>query len=195
MFVMLVMTELPPDISLLLLCGVFVTQLVLDAVYTEKICCKLTCSVPRNEMRGYRNLDGDDDSIFKSSGDYSNDPNQEQNETTISGVHLGKMRKFLRFLKFILENKIVKIFAVLLQLSSVVVFIVLWYTVFFPSVTSDYNFYKLLPIIAFPICLLILSVIWTNKYQIWIAKAQNTPITSETKAEARYKSSESCMHE
>ncbi len=175
-FVFLVMAELPPDISLLLLCGVFMSQIAVDIVYTKKMCCVLGCTLPSNEMRAYRNID---DSTLDSSSEHA----AEQTERTISGVHLGKMRKFLGVLKLLLENKTVKVFALFLQLSSIIVFIALWCLVFMSST----NLYKTRPMIALPICLLVLSALWTNKYQVWITKRNRHP-SSDT-ITARYKSS------
>ena len=180
MFVFLVMAELPPGISLLLLSGVFFCQIAIDIVYTKKICCGLN-----RKPSEYNNLE---DSLQDSQQKETLD--SEQEAITVSSVQLGKLRKFLSVLKLLLENKTVKILALSLQFSSVIIFIALWCVNFMSYANTGLtDLYRTRPMIALPICLLVLSGIWTNKFQDWITKVNKNGMYDNRTA--RYKSSKS----
>jgi hypothetical protein len=65
----------------------------------------------------------------------------------------------------IIENKIVKVFAFLLQLTGVVGFSSLW-----SQLSKDAKNKSFGPIIGYPIVIIMLSIIWTDSFQTFIAQ-------------------------
>lgn len=186
-FVFLVLAELPPDISIFLLSGVFICQFAFDAFYTKKVCCGLDCKIKRNT--NYSDLDDSSQGPEQNGGLSPEDANTA---ATTSVKQLGGLHKCLDILKSLLENKTVKILALCLQVSSMVVFIAMWCTVFMSYENTHLTLtYKIRPMIAMPICLLVLSFLWTHKYQEWITKV-NKRFTGDNQT-ARYKSSKCKM--
>ena len=65
----------------------------------------------------------------------------------------------------IIENKIVKVLAFLLQLIGIVGFIAVW------TIKSKEPNYKLhRPVIGYPLVIVVLSILWTNVFQEFIAE-------------------------
>ena len=177
-FVFVVMAELPPVVSLLLLGGVFFYQIAVDIWYVNT--CSCTCRKPecveRQCRRGYNNLSNEEH------GGVDDGPVKAAVKTPTVRTPTVIYYCF----DMLLENRIVKTAALLIQVASMAVFIGFWCYTFneFPNVGG--SLYKLKAIVAIPICLLVLSFIWTNTFQDWIALIYNNKEGVKT---ARYKSS------
>lgn len=123
-FIFLVLAELPPDISILLLNGIFLAQFFVD-IYTG------ICGVVRRND-GYVRL------------------NSEQED----------------FVEVSKGSIVIAFFALLFQLTSLLVFVFLWSFRFMSTEVTGYRFlYRLRPMIGLALCLPVFSVIWTNKFQ------------------------------
>ena len=168
-FVFLVLAGFPPGISIFLLSGVVFCQIAVDFFYTKKNCCGIDCSkLNSSDRNGYENLQ----------------------KGAAQSPSMGKTQKIFGFLNMVFENRIIKLLALFLQLASIITFIVLWacfYTGPYHELPMFSN--KLRPLIALPLCLIVLSVIWTNKFQDYIAKIYTHQIHDDRTA--RYKSSKS----
>ncbi len=198
-FVFLVMAELPPDISLLLLCGVIFCQIAVDWWHMQGICdCAKDISQSLREtyqsLRGYENINNlerrpgleagleEADSLEASHDALSISSVYDHGRAQIGVRKPQKVMIVYNCFKALLENRIVKFIALLVQFASVVVFIGLWCHVFIASNGS--LCYGLRTIIAAPLCLIVLSIVWTNKFQEWIASVNQAKAKT-----ARYKSS------
>lgn len=191
-FVFLVMAELPPDISLLLLCGVFICQIAVDLWYVDSCIVKNIhqcvrkrdgCNIVRNRPGGLEASEG---------SETSSNPGSEK--ATVKVMTEPKTRKVTivyNCFEMLLENKIVKSIALILQLASLVFFICRWCYVFMMSDGSLLYGTRILT--AAPLCLIVLSLVWTNKFHEWIASVGR----AEGKT-ARFKSSKhaaiDCLH-
>lgn len=159
-FVFLALGNLPPHVSLFLLNGVFIAQTAIDAVRTP-------FRLPNN-CRGCS---------YNSLEDQS-----PHNPTTKFEVYKLKLKSFFCTL---LENKLVKVLAFLGQIGGIVGLAVYLGTKGDLDGDADTTLY-IRPIVAFLVVLLVLSVAWSDKVQIWITKARNKVGWSDN---ARYKSS------
>ena len=171
-FVFLVLAYLPPGISILLLSGVVFCQIAVDLVYTKKNCCDVDCSnLSSSDKNGYDDL-------------------EDLRNGAAQSPLMGKTQKVFGFLNMLLENRMVKLLALFFQLVSIITFIVLWALYYTgPYHSSKMFLYKLQPLIALPLSLIVLSVIWTNKFQEYIAKIHTHRYSDDRTA--RYKSSKS----
>ena len=143
-FVFLVLSYLPPDVSILLLNGVFVVQIIIDIFYTP--CRPHQCD---SELRK-------------------------------------KLNKILRIVRVIFENKFTKLLALGLQVAGIISLAIYLGITLYDEQDSDMK--ALRPVIAFPLVLIVMSFIWSDRIQKLLAKAkdkENTPISHS----ARYKSS------
>ena len=160
-FVYLVLPELSPGAGILLLCGVFVFQICVDLVKTPNkfwgqnygCCCRET------ERNGY-------DTIAL---------NTRKKWRIVS--------YFVCFVQVMLENKITKFFALLLQIAGIFGFVAMWV---FHIRNQGYNMFR--PMIGFPLVVFVLSVIWSNFFQEKIATVHKKNTVKEG-VTARFKSS------
>ena len=163
-FVYLILPELSPGVGILLLCGVFTFQICVDFVRTPNrfwgqnmgLCCR---DVERN---GYNAV-----------------PAQQVRSTKWSFV-----RYLVCIVQVLLENKITKAIAFLLQVVGIFGFIGIWVLL---VRKFDYNMTR--PMIGYPLVVFALSVIWSNFYQEKIAAVPLTTSSIEG-VTARFKSSE-----
>lgn len=167
-FVFLVAAELPASLTLLLLNGVFAFQIFIDFCYSKPCCC---CSQSCSQCmrRNYTPMAGNNE--------------QAERPRPYRVEKLKKVRQIINFFETLLENKTVKVFAFFLQIGGIMILIPTWVVLM-----GHPNTYKLRPMVGLPLSLLVLSFIWSNKVQEWIAKADNTVFTDQ-KRTARYKSS------
>ncbi len=156
-FVFLALSNLPPHVSLFLLNGVCIAQIAIDVVRTPW----------RSANRyggGYTPTDKEG---------YSLTSKFEWLKKTLKPV-LGKL----------LENKITKTAAFVLQIAALVGLAVCL------EVNGDVDQAPtqlfLQPIIAIPISIVTLAIIWNDKFQIWIAQSTNKDDNCEN---AQYMSS------
>ncbi len=186
-FVFLVMAELSPDSSLLLLCGVFFCQIAVDCWQVNTCSCsKVDCvNKTRRCRRGYEVLIDQEQGGLESSSTLSN-VSSDQMTTSVAVRKVRKATVVHSCFKTLFENKFVKCVALLLQFVSLGVFIGRWCYVFIGNNHSLLHGLRM--VIAAPLCLLVLSFVWTNKFQEWIASVNK--IEDKT---ARFKSSKLCM--
>lgn len=164
-FVFLVLAELPPDTSLFLLSGVFICQIAVDIWYVDMCtCCNSQCA-RRTCRQGYQQV-GAEEGLA----------NNLDQDAQVLERRIRKPTLIKNFFKMLLENKFIKMTAFFIQAGSLIVFIALCY-----------NEFEVKIIVLLPICLLVLSATWTNKFQDWIAEA-NTSSPENVKT-ARFKSS------
>ena len=175
------MAELPPDISILLLNGVFFWQFGVDAFKN--------CSSKRCRKKDYlpvtNNAEEED----------SNSKSECGKDCCKKGCWKdGCKDKFASFF----ESKYIKIIASLVQIFSLAIFICVWSFHLMSPMVTDYEFeylFQLRPMIALPICLLFLSLKWSTMFHKLMHKnnPKNANLNSqenETKPgkTARYKS-------
>ena len=142
-FVFLVLSYLPPDLSILLLNGVFVVQIIIDSFNTP---CR-----PNDDSELHRRI------MSK------------------------KLNKILGIVRVIFENKTTKLLALGLQLTGIV-----GLGIYLGINLYDGDVNTLQPVIAFPLVLIMMSLIWSNWIQKLLAKPKMKPDTFHS---ARYKSS------
>lgn len=158
--VYLVLPSLSPGVGMLLLCGVFFFQIIFDTFKTPHWywCQNNRCSCAVGERSGYDPL-------------------------RTSRQKLSMRERFVRFVQIILENKVMKIVALLLQVFGVVGFIAAW---MIGMKTSDID--KIRPLVGAPLALLALSLVWSS----WFQKKVNDPYIIKRdlprEVTARYKS-------
>ena len=173
--VYLVFAELPSDISILLLNGVFSAQLVIDIKDTHNwVCCNrgcfgeigscLTRSRRNAHRRGYERVEEGRDRDSQSNSNF--------------------VQCLLSVFGTILENRITKVMALLLQVGGVIALIA-----FLIVKTHANKDHPIQPMIGIPLVLLVMSVIWSNRFQEMIAKPTTTHTIEDEKRTARYKSS------
>ena len=155
-FVFLVLSYLPPNVSILILSGVFPVQIIID-IYCNRVPCKPSPATRRQ----YQNLD-----------------------MMVTPVRPSKRLAVLKeYSRMALENKVVKYIALVLQVGGILG-LAIFLGVRRPEGTALSKILR--PIIAFPIALLIMSFIWSDKVQKLIAHTKRKVGKSCT---ARYKSS------
>ena len=157
-FVFLVLSYLPPDISILLLNGVFLAQIGVDVLRTP---CR-----PSSEIRnGYDELEltTDSTSLLRS-----------ENVKRLSGI-----------IRMIFENKTIKLIALGVHFAGIVTLAV--YVGYIMRAEE-----KLLrSVIAFPIVLIAMSIVWCDPVQHLMAKTKKKVDEFHS---ARYKSSKSSAY-
>ena len=151
-FVYLVLPEVSSGIGIMLLCGVFISQILVDFYKTPvpqfgTYCQKCTCNCQRSRRQEYHRLQSD----------------PQPNTDTPCILH--ERHSMYSKAGVIIENKIVKVLAFLLQLIGIVGFIVVW------TIKSKEPNYKLhRPVIGYPLVIVVLSILWTNVFQEFIAE-------------------------
>ena len=155
-FVYLVLPELSPGAGILILCGVFFFQIVVDIYYTQYwIWCQHDgcCRAPR-EQRGFDHLH----------------PQRKS-----------KMEYFVCIVQLLLENRAMKVIALLLQTLGIFGFIGLWV-----HNMRRHGYNTIRPMVGYPLGIFFLSIVWSSWFQEKIA----TPHRREQRRNtARYKSS------
>lgn len=172
-FVFSVLAYLPPELGLLCMQPVFVAQFMLDIFYTK-------CSCRHCTNIGYHNLDDQQHRPLNTL------PNEEQPSTAESSFE--RVRSRLTHVSgTLLENKIMKTVALVLQIGGTTGLIV---TVLIHMKRQNYQIHQyLVPVIGLPLSILTLSVLWSNKVQEFLslpAKVNGSAILNN----ARYKASE-----
>ena len=156
----LVLPQLSPGVGMLLLCGVFFFQIIIDAFKTPHWywCQNNRCSCAADERNGYDRL--------------------RASRQTVS-----LRERFVRFVHIILETKVMKLIALLLQIFGIAGFIAAW---IIGMNGSDLD--KVRPIVGAPLAILTLSLVWSS----WFQKKVNDPYKRDVQRDvtARYKSGE-----
>jgi hypothetical protein len=159
--VYLVLPQLSPGVGMLLLCGVFFFQIIIDTFKTPHWywCQNNRCSCAVGERNGYDLL-------------------------RASRQKLSLMERFVRFVQIIFENKVMKLIALLLQIFGVIGFIAAW-VIGMNTNDLDYNF-EIRPLVGAPLAILVLSLVWSS----WFQKKVNDPHKRglQRNVTARYKS-------
>ena len=152
-FVYLILPEIPSGIGIMLLSGVFFAQIAIDTYYTPKVCfcfylqrCKCKC-LPRRQ----RNHNNDLESI--------------QNEEIMPLTSVITHRSHSKLIIF--EDKIVKFFALLLQLTGILGFSILTLC---SNFLEDRDSISLRIVVGYPIFCIVQSILWTNVVQDLFAK-------------------------
>ena len=162
-FVYLVLPEISPGVGIMLLCGVFFFQIVVDIFKTPNwFCGQNRCSCFNTERNGYDHITG----------------HHNFNLKTIKWAKV--FEYFVRCVQVLLENKVTKVLALLLQILGIIGFISLWV-----SKMKGHGYDMIRPMVGFPLVILVLSFIWTNWFQEKIAE----PHTQMNNVTARFKSS------
>ena len=163
-FVYLVLPELSPGVGILLLCGIFSFQMCVDVINTPHL---LWC-----QNRNYNQL-------------FAGCRRNGYNLLTSANQPKSKFEYVVRIAQIALENKLMKIIAVLIQVFSLIGFIVGW-------ILGMQNYGQNLFIratIGGPLCILVLSFIWSDWFQMKIVTPNKKNLERED-ITARYKSCE-----
>jgi hypothetical protein len=152
-FVYLVLPEISPGAGIFLLCGVFFFQIVIDFFYTQKwFWCQ----------RGGRSY--------------------VQQGRDITRLHQrSKMEYVVCIAQFLLENRVMKVLALILQIAGILGFIGVW---IIHMKGSGYSVVR--PMVGYLLGIIILSVLWSTWFQEKIAEPYGREQQNNT---ARYKSS------
>ena len=178
-FVFSVLCYLTADLAILTMQGVFFVQFLLDIYYIPSICncnsqCRSICRLyNQNRTSGYNEI----------------------GESAVQNVHVEsrfiqtessfekRSAKLRRFFQFILENKQIRFLAFLLQILGIgglVAFIAVK-----AKMKSNIG---LNPVIALPLSITTLSILWSNKVQEYLVTPEAG--LSDPSFNARYKASE-----
>ena len=135
--VYLVLPEISPGAGILLLCGVFFFQIMVDIYHTQNwIWCQNDgCCCARSERRGFSRL-----------------------------RRRSKVEYVVCFVQLILENRMMKIIALLFQTVGIFGFIGIWV-----SNMKHRGYNMIQPMIGYLLGILLLSVIWSTWFQEKIA--------------------------
>lgn len=164
-FVYLVLPEIPSGIGILLLCGVFSFQTLVDIRNQNRHQMKPTKQ--KRTKGGYLRIQDSD------TGD------QDQSDLVDSYK--------CSVMYFILEDRIVKILALLIQFIGIVGFSMSW-----GLKSKEYTYdFIVQPVIGYPLVAFVLSVLWSNFFQTVIAKPNQEhepkPMDSEEEGEHEHK--------
>ena len=150
-FVYLILPEVSSGAGILLFSGVFVAQIAMDIYYTpipyyfgshnQKCSCLL------RQQKGYHRT-------------YNDLQTSPLASFTFQHIHSVRSKA-----EIIIENKIVKVLAFLLQLMGIFGFSALW-----SELSKDTKYKSFWPTIGFPIIIIMLSIIWTDSFQEYIAQ-------------------------
>ena len=144
-FVYLILPEVTSGAGILLLSGVFIAQIAMDIYYTPIPCYfgshSQKCSCLRRQQKGYH----------RTYNDLQPSPLVSHSVRSKAGI--------------IIENKIVKVLAFLLQVMGIFGFSALW-----NELPKDTKYKSFWPIIGFPVVIIMLSIIWTDSFQEYIAQ-------------------------
>ena len=154
-----------PGVGILLLCCVFFFQTFVDMIKTPHWywCQNNNCTRARAERNGYNPL--------------------SQNHQQRS-----KMEYFVCFVQAILENRVMKVIALLLQTIGIFGFIAVWVA---STNASEYDMTR--PMVGYPLVILVLSFTWSNWFQEKIAEPDKKDLRREDTT-ARFKSSKYTGH-
>ena len=166
-FLYLILPELPPGLGILLLCGVFTFQIGVDIINKCRLntCCdryKICSCCAKYWRNGYERVPSQDV--------------RSRKRKTIKHY-------LLHFFQLLLENRFTKVVALLLQVVTTLVFIIMW--VIHTKQLSDT---MLRPMVGYPLVVFALSVIWSNLFQDNIVAFHNNKSIKEG-ATAKFKSS------
>jgi hypothetical protein len=181
-FVFSVLCYLTADLAILTMQGVFFVQFLLDIYYVPSICncnsqCRSICrSYNRNRTSGYNEI-----GEMQQSGVQNVHVENRfiQNESSFEK----RCAKVRRFFQCILENKQIRFLAFMLQILGIgglVAFIAVN-----AKVKSGIDLY---PVIALPLSITTLSILWSNKVQEYLVTPEAG--LSDPSFNARYKASE-----
>ena len=185
-FLFSVLCHLSPEVALLSMQPVFAAQFALDIWYTP---CSSKCSSQqqrhqtRQRNRSYEDIDDDGERLNSYTGGGGHN---EEDAFIATEVPVEKFRlKIHRIFGTVLENKITKAVALFLQVAGVVGFLVLVY------LKAKRNQDHLVPVIALPLSVATLAVLWSNKVQEFLLVPQRDLECETEKAasNARYKAS------
>ena len=156
--VYLVLPQLSPGVGMLLLCGVFFFQIIIDTFKTPHWywCQNNRCSCAVGERNGYNLL-------------------------RTGQQKLSVMERIVRFVQIIFENKAMKIVALLIQIFGFAGFITAWVI---GMNTSSINVTR--PMIGGPLAILVLSLVWSTWFQKKVNDPSKRGIQGDVTA--RYKS-------
>lgn len=173
-FVFSVLCHLPPELALLSMQPVFVAQFLLDVRYTTCNTRGYNCS--RDGYMGVRNTPPNTQILPDlPAGDDNEQPRTKMKCYSKLGQILG----------LILENKITKTIALLLQIAGtggILTIVIL---------NKKAHQHYLVPVIGLPLSVATLAVLWTNKFQELLHQASESE--GGVAANARYKASEFCI--
>ena len=157
-FVYLVLPQLSPGVGILLLCGVFFFQIIIDMFNTPHWywCQNNRSSCAARERGGYDLL-------------------------TSHRRKQSMMEHIVRFVQVTLENKVMKLIALLLQLTSIVGFITAW---IIGMRSSELDVIR--PLVGGPLVILVLSFVWSTWFQKKIAEPNKKGLQRDVTA--RFKS-------
>ena len=159
--VYLVLPETSPGVGIMLLCGVFYFQIVMDIFKTPNWYWGQSQSDCCGRRNGY---------------------NRIQSHQQSSAV---KRSRIIYVVYILLENKIMRILALLLQISGIIGFIVLC------SLEKDeHDYVSIWSMVGYPLVILFISPLWSNIFQDKIAKSQDHEKKEDITA--RFKSSKYC---
>ena len=152
-FVYLVLPEISPGAGIFLLCGVFFCQIIVDCYYTQKWfwCQHNECL--RTQQR--------------------HDPSHIHQKSKVEYV--------VCIVQLLLENRVMKIIALVLQIVGIFGFIGVWVV---HMKHRGYNMVR--PMVGYPLCIIVLSFLWSTWFQENIAVPHGREQQNNT---ARYKSS------
>ena len=156
----LVLTELSPVVSILVLNGVFFVQPFIDICTSRKKCFSDNCNIRKSDT-----------------GTRSGYAQVEEKPLINEGQGpRGDKKCFMVFqswLRCVLEHCVVKVVALLLQLGGLVGLIIFWAV----------KMHNMKPLISLPLVLISLSFVWSNRFQEAIArpdlKAKNVTESQE----------------
>lgn len=173
-FVYLVLPEIPSGIGILLLCGVFSFQTLVDI--------KMIMNQKKQKKPCQRRM--------RSRGDYFSIRDSDISDQNLSDPVDPRKCSVMYFIAILLENIIVKGLVLLFQFIGIVGFSIAW------GFKSQEHTYDLIlqPVIGYPMVAFVLSVLWSNFFQTEISKPkqepENKPMVEEKEIiKARFKSS------
>ena len=184
LFLFVVLASFPPEVSILLLNGVFFVQTALDILrsFRAKNHFSNDCrNILHNNRRQYDLVDNREEAV--------GDAEPLVNETDIIAdlkYNSNKwFAKLLQFLQWLLENWIMKSIAFILQFVGLLGFLIFWWL----KIDDQHLYVYKQALIALPFILLSMSVMWSTAFQGAIAKPSIAVGTVDVKVSARYKSS------
>ena len=177
-FVFSVLCHLPPELALLSMQPVFVAQFLLDVWYTP-------CNIERHNCSrgGYTGV-GDGSTESQTLPDLPPEDDVQPRTEPKCYSKLGQI------LGLILENKITKTVALLLQIAGTAGILTI------VILNKKAHQHYLVPVIGLPLSVATLAILWTNKFQEFLSAPQMSPYyqapesESRVAASARYKASE-----
>lgn len=189
-FVFSFLCHVTPKLALFSMSSLFVFQFFLDIFYTEKFACSCPPRTTDNHQsrEGYDTIDMQETGTLLENRHSQVQPVlQRRGDNFFSNAIFASERialKIKQVLGNLLQNKIVKTIAFLLQVVGTLALAVLIWKEVHKSDPKGY----LKPIIGLPLSVIVLSIIWSNKVQEFIAAPGNT--SCKLPYSARYKAGE-----